>query len=777
MHFISQWMGEASRKRPAEDDSHDQEEDPRKRPRDDNNSARQESIIDMDQEYKIRGSSTAVKDAKGYLHSSSASSRAATLPLPSLSPSIHPDRLGNIYNASPPSAAGMDDPLSLSMHDNIAETDEQRPAALLSIPHPNLRLDTTCTPTPDYPTGTTSHSSEKSHHSPGHDPRKPSMDSHRQIKSRRQSDVMAPPPNATGIVRSETSTPNAIFPLTKTEIGRRKLSTVQTQGPLLDSLNCFAQSIMSGASLTVRRDLVKQQAIGQQKERDRQSRFDSTFLTLIEDAESRSEGMEKLSLTIEKQTELSSEAQSNCAVGLASQLQEPGVSDTSSSVLGQGRLEDSLAALKAAFKTAEYKAAKRETDDTRERGRFKDDLADFKADLKAAGKDISYLNREAVTADEFHKKLRSLPNKDELRALATKDELQGLIGKDELRRTTSDMVHKRVTEALVPTEKKLASFSMDNAKFDERLRSLEVVTQERYGAVEEKHQQAIARLDTTLQETQMELSRLERIVQDQKQHNASIKVDLEAQNKALTNLDAYVRRDSGNEDPSLDEIVKRHSEQIQLLQQCDEKPCETVVQNQDIPAIPNKGSSPQMSIASSATDTRIEEEFKSIHSKIDALMSEQQDFNLIRQDLDTLKLDGEKFVLMRNDLDSLINEEKLKDAGVAEGFETIEESLNRQHEDMARLKNEVRLVRQSQASHPILNHPPTPPFAGASTSPRQADHQKLQDVEITLRNKNLMDSPRTASYSAWFIRCSRCIRTTQEIWLFLQIRMHQGYSW
>ena len=157
MHFISQWMGEASRKRPAEDGRHDQE-DSRKRPRDDDE--RQESIgmgtespstsasasatvVDMDQEYKIRGSSTAGKDAKGYLHSSSpfpkppASSRAATLPLPSLSPPIHPDRLGNIYNASPPSAAApaaastpcqneMDYLLSLPMHANIAETEEQR---------------------------------------------------------------------------------------------------------------------------------------------------------------------------------------------------------------------------------------------------------------------------------------------------------------------------------------------------------------------------------------------------------------------------------------------------------------------------------------------------------------------------------------------------------------------------------------------------------------------------------------------------------------------------
>ena len=562
------------------------------------------------------------------------------------------------------------------------------------------------------------------------------MDSRRQIESRRQSDIMAPPPNATGIVRSETSTPNAISPLTKTEIGRRKPSTVQAQVPLLDSLNCFAQSIMSGASLTVRRDLVKQQAVGQQKERDRQSRFDSTFLTLTEDAESKSEGIEKLFMAIEKQIELSSEAQSKCVAGLASHLQETGISDTSSSVRDQGRLESGLAALKAAFKTSEVKTAKRETDDTRERGRFKDDLAGFKADLKAARKDISYLNRESITADEFNKKLRSLPDKDELRALATKDELQGLISKDDLRRVTSDEVHKRVKDALVPTENQLASFTMDNANLDKKLRSVETVSQKHYDAFKEKDQQAITRLDrldTSLQETQMEFSRLELIVQEQKRVNATIKVDVDAQDKALTNLDAYVRHDPGNKDPSLDEIVKSHSEQIQLLQQCYEKTCETVVQNQDITAIQKTGSSPQMSNASSDADTRTEEDFKSIRSKIDALASEQQDFSLIRQDLDTLKLDGEKFVLMRTDLDSLINEEKLKDAGVAEEFERMEESLNKQLEEMARLKSEVKLVRQSQASHPILNHPPTPPIAGTSTSPHVSDHQKLQEVDMTLR--------------------------------------------
>ena len=156
MQFISQWMGEASRKRPAEDGSQDQEES-RKRPRDDNerhesigigigspstSGSASASVMDMDQEYKIRGSSTAVKDAKGYLHSSSPfpkPPRAATLPLPSLSPPIHPDRLGNFYNASPPSAPApaptpcqnemdylLSPPSQAFMHANIAETDEQR---------------------------------------------------------------------------------------------------------------------------------------------------------------------------------------------------------------------------------------------------------------------------------------------------------------------------------------------------------------------------------------------------------------------------------------------------------------------------------------------------------------------------------------------------------------------------------------------------------------------------------------------------------------------------
>lgn len=150
---------------------------------------------------------------------------------------------------------------------------------------------------------------------------------------------MAPPLNATKITRSETSIPKVASPPTNDQTERWQLSAKQAQTRLLESLNGFAQSIMSAATLTVRHDLTKRQAIGQQKERDRQSKFKSTFLTIIEDAESRVEGVEKVSIGIEKQIDLSSATQFEIASALTSQLQRTEMSDGPSSIRDRGRLE------------------------------------------------------------------------------------------------------------------------------------------------------------------------------------------------------------------------------------------------------------------------------------------------------------------------------------------------------------------------------------------------------------------------------------------------------
>ena len=432
---------------------------------------------------------------------------------------------------------------------------------------------------------------------------------------------------------------------------------------------------MSAASLSVRRDLAKQQAVGQQRERDRQSKLKSTFLTLIEDVESRAEGVENVSTEIEKQINITSKNQSKIAMTLASELQKSEVPHASSSA--------------------------------RDRGRFKEDLADLKADLKAAAKKIDYLNREAVMSDELQKKFRTL---------ATRDELRGLLTKDELRRTTTDEVRKHVTEALMPTEKKLASLTVEDANLNQRIKGVEAVT---HKTIEEKDQQQssrFSRLDTSLNDMQTALGRLELIVQDQKQECTAVKMDLGVQDKALTDLDTYVRRDLSDDEPSLETLVLRNSDQIQLLQQDCEELKTMTQQTKNLHVAPQIQSPPQTSKAS--------------------VVAEDWNANLtlVRHDLDVMKVDHEKVLLIRTDLDSLISEEKLKDVGVAEGFEDMERTLDKQREDLACLQSEVRLVKQSQATQTVQNHPPTPPFASASTSPRESDHQKLQDVETRLRN-------------------------------------------
>ena len=154
MQLLSEWRRASSRKRAAEESS---EESSRKRTRDDNGRRGSTGIGTgniLDQEYKIRGNSTAMKD--GFHHPSSplkkesASSPVATEPLPS--PPIHPDRRANFFNAAPapalapaPASAFAPGPLGdkadfppspLSRspeHINNTETEEQRSKSLLSF--------------------------------------------------------------------------------------------------------------------------------------------------------------------------------------------------------------------------------------------------------------------------------------------------------------------------------------------------------------------------------------------------------------------------------------------------------------------------------------------------------------------------------------------------------------------------------------------------------------------------------------------------------------------
>ena len=494
---------------------------------------------------------------------------------------------------------------------------------------------------------------------------------------------------------------------------------MQAQTPLLDSLNGFAQSIMSAASLTMKRDLLNQQALGQQRERDRQSKFKSVFLTLFEDAESRLEGMEKASAELDKQTNLSSQNQSRNATTLARLLKDAGAHEALPSPHDTARLKHDIADVKTDLKTT-----KKQIDSSR--ARFKDDIVDLKAELRAAGKKFDSLNRDAVTSDELRTKLRGM---------ATKEELRGLVDKDDLRRVSTDEVRKHITEALIPTEKKLASLTLEDASLSHRMKDAEVLMQKCSETAEEKDQgqsSRFDRLETSLSDSRMELNRLDLAIEEQQRGYTALKVDVGAQNKLLTELSTCVGPDPRNNVLSLDKIVTKNSDQIRSLQQDCEKLNEAMRQTQELQAASKVGS-PQVSAAPVNADTELAEEIKLIHSDLDALKAEQEGTKQIQRDLTSLKAGQEKIELIRTDLDSLINEEKQKDASVAQGFEEISEELKKQRDDLARLQTEYRLIKQSLASRTASNHPPTPPFAQASISPRGPDQQRLQDVELGFR--------------------------------------------
>ena len=495
---------------------------------------------------------------------------------------------------------------------------------------------------------------------------------------------MRPPSYSTKVSRSEDSTPKIRSPLSNGESEIRQPSSSQAQAPLLDGLNGFAQSIMSAASLTVKSDLLKQQAVGQQRERDRQSKFKSVFLTLIEDAESRLEGMDKASLELDKQMNLSSQTQSNNVTTLARLLKDAGVHNALPNPHDTASLKDDVADVKADLKTTKKGI-------NNSRTRFKDDIADLKADFRAAEKKFDSLNRDAVMSEELRKKLRGL---------ATKDELRGLVAKDDLRRVTTDEVRKHITEALVPTEKKLASLTLEDASLSNRVKDAEAFMRKCHETAEEKDQGQSSRFDCL----KMELSRLDLTIEEQERAHAALKVDVGAQNKLLTELSTCVRLDPSNNVPSLDKVVTKNSDQIKSLQQDCEKINKAIRQTQELQAASKLGS-PQVSTASINADTKHGEEIKLMHSDLDALKLEQKDIKLIQRALtNALKEGQEKVELIRTDLDSLINEEKEKDASVAQGFEEISVEQKKQREDLSRFQ-----------------------------TTRGSDQQKLQDLELGLR--------------------------------------------
>ncbi len=457
---------------------------------------------------------------------------------------------------------------------------------------------------------------------PSLDPRRSSTDSYRpndNPPSRRQTDIMFPP---------AVSTPKVTSSPIKSDMGRLQLPTLQPPLPLIDNLNAFAQSIMSTASLTVRRDLAKQHAIAQRREHDRQSKFRSTFLTLTETAQTTFDDSEKTSMEIEHQIKLNSQAHSQNVVMLAGQLQQQNeVSDAQSSAHYRTRPKDEdYAELKM-----DLQHVKKEV------GRFEDDLAALK---------------EAVMPNSLSKKLGDFVTKDELRGLVVKDDIMGLVTKDELHRVATDQAHKQVAEALKTTEEKLGSMTIEATRLNLKIEAVETCTHEHCETSDAKDLEQSSQIGRQYASINKSLMDLELAIQEQDKNCAAVKIDLGAQEKVLTSIKKCVG-DPSNGIPSLDERVMRLSDQVADIQ---------------------------------------------------------------------------------SDLGTLLEEEKFKDANVAQEFETIQEDIKGLKAGLTLAHTDIKKIRQTQPAQTLPNHPPTPPFASVSINPQRPDQQTLQGIEMAIRN-------------------------------------------
>ena len=558
---------------------------------------------------------------------------------------------------------------------------------------------------------------------------------------------MSPPSNITRAAQSVPSTPKA------------------ASVPLLDNLDCLAHAITSVSIATMRRDALRQQAVEQQRERDRQSKFKHTFLTLIEDGESRAEGFDKVSAENEKLLNQSLQARSRHSAAVADALHsvhdQNRLKDDFAELRAEmatlkkksdmdhvrGRSKDDLADLKAELKAevktelkaelkaqlkAEVTTLKKDIGLNHDRGRCKDDFADLKRDLQDTNKEIDYLQREAVMPGELRHTLRDLATKEELRELVEKGDRRELTTKDELRRVTPEEIRKHIVEALRPTEKKVEALTLENASLNQKIKGVEVLGEKHRETVESHDQDYSSRLDrlnVSLRDIQSQLSRLELAFQEGKNDYAANKVEQEAQNKVLTDLNTHVRFGLSGDDPSLDQKVANHSDQIRSLQ---EKLVGALQNLQDLEAASKVEIPFQKVQASVKNDTKIGKEIKLMGQGRDDLKAEQNDFKLFRHDLDACKADQEKIRLMRIDLDTLINEQELKDAGVVQEFEVVEGHMSKQQENLSQLQAEIRLLKEAKIQS-VSNQPPTSPFANPSTNAQDVIHRRLQDLGNELK--------------------------------------------
>lgn len=536
------------------------------------------------------------------------------------------------------------------------------------------------------------------------------------------------PPNSAGIKppRSESSTPKPATPTTKEILLPRKRD-IQSQAPLLDTLTSFAQSIQSSASLTTRRDLAAHQLAVQDKDRQRQQRYRDVFTTLVEDAESKFDTLDKSSANLAMQADQKSAAQALISGELAARMQtaESQVPTPATNGSDPSRNEKALREELAQLRN-ELEEARKDMKSLRHKVCFRDDLEQVvhKIDLEGV-----------VSQDGLEKSLRGIVRKDDLRRLVDKDSLDGYMTKYGLEPMESKLaehkaeiirVDKDITEVLRVTQQQKQDGEqvqiLNDKHFDAFTKSITIIEAKMSeighvtGVLKQEGMQSETRnvkcfedLTTSVSRTQAKLSDIEHATGLLTEEHAEHEKKLLHQQKSLTKLTDSVHGDDNGEELGLNKIIDTGSQDIVKIQDSIE----------DL-----RDSIQALTESHSGIATSVEQ-----YTAQPLVGSEPR----VAKDLEHL----------REDFDQLLAEQKGKDDCVSSDLEKLENMAKVHEYNIELLREELRridgdLAKQSPHSLPLTTtsrptQPPTPPLQSRAFTPQEPDRIKIHEVNSTLQ--------------------------------------------
>ncbi len=517
---------------------------------------------------------------------------------------------------------------------------------------------------------------------------------------------MAPPPSAsTKPARSESSTPKLITPVTARDISLPKKPSVQTQAPLLDTLNRFAQSIQFSASLKTQQDMTAQQLAIYEKDRQRQKRLSSVFTTLVEDTDTKFDALNQSFATLEKHAEQKSADQDLISRELAQKLEtkeeQPGpVVCCSDTLAHEKAVQKQLGKLQRELKEA------------------KEDIADFLGKVKHLAQIVHKSGLEhseqVVRQNDLEKSLRGVVHKEDLRRLVNKDDLDHYMTKYGLDPMENKLAEHRADLAceVNRVEIKLGEYKTDVAHLDNKITDILLVTQERKKEGDEantRNVKCFEGLSTNISKTQANLSLMEQTTAMLKDNQVAARMAIDEQERAFAVLSIIVCGAGDNEEPGLKKLFEDNSRKLAKIQESTEQLRESL-----------------QSLGEARADVATVTNQSSVHANTKPDPKLKEDLVVLRNELDKLKEDQRgKDDCVSSDIEKLENLAKEQDNNIA----LLREDIRRTNTELGRQWSQTLAL--STTSRPT--HPPTPPIQSRAFTPQDVDHVKLQELNTTLQ--------------------------------------------